>query len=191
MRKRFVFWKIVCIALIMLCLGLAVFLQFFVPWTKKEAVNVAEQIRQILPAGSVGIEGEYTDPEMPAMEYDGTDYVCLLEVPAWGISLPVQNSWEPAKLVCNPCRYTGSSYDGTLVLGGSNQDGQFAFCGKVDLGDSVIITDMLGSQFTYKVQSIERSKSIEDDKVQDELYKLILFVRERFSDKYIIVKCGL
>lgn len=191
MRKQFVLWKILCVVAVVLCLISASYTQIFVPYAQKEAASVVSKINQVLPEKNAGIEGEYTDPEMPAMEYDGTDYVCLIEVPAWGVILPVQNAWEPMKLICHPCRYQGSCYDGTLIVSGSNQAGQFAFCEKVDLGDAVIVTDMLGSQFTYQVQSIERSSSIEADRLYDASYGLTLFVRERFSNKYIIVRCGL
>ena len=162
--------------------------QWYGGHTAKKAKGVAAEIAQRLPSRTAGVPGEIPDPQMPVLELDGKDYVCLLDVPAFGVTLPVQMNWSQWELLQTPCRFWGSSYDGTLILGGSS--GQFDFCGKLDLGHRIIITDMQGREFSYEVCHIERSGNAQYERLAHSDYPLTLFVKEAYANRYILVRCG-
>ena len=177
-------------ALILISMGTALTVNLFAAWEGENAAEVAAQIRQILPSGNAGVEGAYTDPKMPVLQFEGTDYVCLLEIPALDRCLPVRNDWNGENLSGGPCRFWGSAYDGTLILGGSSQTGQFDFCSQLDIDDRITVTDMEGTVFSYRVERIDRAKTAAYERLSDPSYSLILFVEEAFSTGYIIVRCN-
>lgn len=189
MKSRVRYLQIAGIVLVALSVCLLVFSYLYKGWASKEAAAVATEIHRILPQRTAGVAGEYADPQMPVLQYEKRDYVCLLDVPALGVSLPVQSTWEQDRLARNPCKYWGSCYDGTLILGGSR--GQFDFCAKLDVGDRVVITDMRGAEFAYDVARIDRAGEASYEQLYDETYSLTLFVQESFSSDYIVVRCSL
>lgn len=157
----------------------------------RQAQKILEQIRQRLPQRITGYEGIYTDTDMPVLSLEGTDYVGILDLPGYGVQLPVGSVWETGKLTTHPCRFWGSAYDGTLVIGGSGDKGQLDFCGKVNQGDRIRFTDMTGAEFDYQVTWVDRSKSAEGSWLMKEQYDLTLFARDPYSLQYIAVRCDL
>ena len=119
------------------------------------------QLEQRLPQRITGYPGIYEDPAMPALELEGTDYVGILDLPGYGVKLPVAGVWEEGNRNARPSRFWGSAYDGTLVIGGSAEKGQLDFCSKVNPGDRIRFTDMTGAEFDYQVTRVERSGEAE------------------------------
>lgn len=177
--------------LILLSVGLLIFQNFYAGRSSQNATMIATEIGQMIPNGSTGVEESYTNTQMPILQYEGNDYVCLIEVPSANACLPVQNKWNTKDLMYSPCRFWGSSYDGSLILGGSGLNGQFDFCGRLEIGDQVLITDMEGTRFTYTVEHIDRSKTAQFEKLSDPSYSLTLFVQEAYSTSYIVVRCNM
>lgn len=157
----------------------------------RQAEHIAQQLEQRLPQRITGYEGIYADPDMPVLGLEGTDYVGLLDLPGYGVKLPVAAQWDSGKLTASPCRFWGSAYDGTLVIGGSADKGQFEFCSRVDLGDRIRFTDMTGTEFDYQVAWIDRSSDAQSDWLMKEEYDLTLFTREPYDLHYIAVRCDL
>lgn len=155
----------------------------------RAARETAQQIASILPARQPGITGEYSDPEMAVMQIDGIDYAGLVEVPSLGIMLPIASQWDAYALLRVPCRYYGSVYSSDLILGGSNQEGQFDFCEKLQLEDIILVTDMTGAEFRYKVSRIDRSGSADTARLQEGDWPLTLFTKDSYDNKYILVRC--
>jgi hypothetical protein len=89
-------------------------------------------------------------------EIDGVDYVALLEIPQLEIALPVAAGWDGENLSDAPRRFSGSSYDHSLVIGGADHAGQFAFCDQIGHDTRVTVTDMTGARFSYEVVRIDR-----------------------------------
>ena len=118
------------------------------------SAQLAAKLEPMIPQRSEGYLGIYSEPEMPVLELEGRDWCGLLEIPAYGLTLPIQGVWDPGSLPSAPCRFWGSVYDGTMILGGADQEGQFAFCSRTNPGDFVILTDMLGNEFTYQVARV-------------------------------------
>ena len=153
------------------------------------AEELAERIASILPPVGEGLPGEYSDPGMPVLQMDGVDFAVLIRVPSFGITLPIADNWENGAVSAYPRRFWGSVYDNSLILGGSNENGQFTFCAEMDLGDEIVITDMTGAAFSYEVARIDRRKEANMQTLQEEGYDLTLFVRDDTSLNYIIVRC--
>lgn len=151
--------------------------------------RVAAQIEAFLPPRVPGVKEQYSVMEMPVLQLNGSDYVALLEVPAYDVQLPVRNNWKPASLGCGPHRFYGTVYDGSLIIGGSDQKNQFDFISHMQLGDQVMVTDMTGTQFGYRVSEIRRADSVPAELLMDGTGDLTLFVRGSYSMIYIVVRC--
>lgn len=151
------------------------------------AVQTAEKIQQMLPPVSAGIEDMYTTADMAALSVDGVDYIALIGAEKYGVLLPVKNRWDADTLSVCPQRFDGSCYSGNMVVGGS--DNQFDFVTKLDIGDKITVTDMLGAQFVYSVARIDRAKTAEREKLVQEGFQLTVFTRDSKTADYIIVRC--
>ena len=154
---------------------------------RKESKAVAERMTQLLALRGCAV---WTDAPMPVMEVDGRDYVCLLEVPGLAVTLPVCDDWEVRHQVGNPCRYWGSCYNGSLIIGGGRM-AQMEFCGRLDLGDRILVTDLQGREFPYRVTSILRADELTFQRLKEGEEPLTLFARDGSSRRHIIVKCGI
>lgn len=158
---------------------------------QKQTTRILTQVEQQIPRRTTGYEGIYTDPVMPALELDGTDYVGILDFPGYGIQLPVAGVWDTGKLGVHPCLFWGSAYDGTLVIGGNADKGQLDCCSKVNPGDRIRFTDMTGAQFDYEVTWVDRSEDAEAAWLMKEENDLTIFTRDPYSLLYIAVRCRL
>ena len=190
MKKWSGLCSVVGIVLVLLSLGLLAGSLLHARYAQKQNVEVVAQLHGLMPEKTVGVAGDYADPEMPVLQLNGRDYVCLLEVPGLGVVLPVENRWEANALRTRPCRFWGSIYDGSCILGGSGRKGQFDFCARLDVGDRILLTDMAGGEFSCSVEKIERSQSADFDRLWNAYYPLTLFARQEYSSEYIIVRCG-
>ncbi|MBQ1226118.1 MAG: sortase [Clostridia bacterium] len=152
--------------------------------------SVIETMQELLPERSEGIPEIYADPSMPVLQIDGVDYVALLEIRSLGALLPIADKWDSDKLFVSPARFCGSVYDHTLVIGGVDSTGQFDFCDKIDNGTLVTVTDMTGTQFTYTVERVDRSKKAENEWLTGTEYDLTLYCRDNYSMEYIAVRCN-
>lgn len=191
MKRRMYFLKLYVIALIVLSVGLLLFSRLYAKNAQAAAAVTVSKIETLLPPATSGVPGEYSDPEMPALQVDGCDYIGLLRFPAYGVSLPIAGQWSDLRILSCPCRFYGSVYDSTMIIGGNDQQGQFDFFDRMDLGDKVVLTDMMGTEFTYTVERIDRAKSADYETLSSGEYPLTLFVRSAYSMKYIFVRCSL
>ena len=187
MRRGSRFLQAAGILLILVSLGLILGTRIYEAQSRDDAAAVTARMEELLEPRTPGIQGE---GPMPALELDGRDYVCLLEVPGMNVALPVCNDWELRNQVGNPCRYWGSVYESTLILGGSRLS-QLDFCGRLDLGDEIVITDLQGRSFSFEVQSILRRDDASFEKLREGEYPLTIFTRDGFSNRSIVVHCGL
>ena len=117
MRKNRIV-QLIGIGLILASLVLIGFLVVQGRVARQENEKVVFQIAQLLPPRTPGIMDQYTVMEMPVLQVKGQDYIALLEAPGYGIKLPVRSSWSAAESRKCPCRFYGTVYDGSLVVGG-------------------------------------------------------------------------
>jgi len=156
-----------------------------------QARDTVSRLRRLLPEETPGLMDSYTQMQMPVLQLEGQDLVAIVELPGFGTELPVRNTWEPGTLRRSPCRYWGTCYDGSLVIGGSSQQGQFDCFGQLQPGATVVLTDMTGAVFTYTVSRIDRSGSAAPETLTGGGAHLTLFTRDPYTLDYILVRCTL
>ena len=186
MRNRLLL--IMGIALLALGVGLFAVLQFSASRGEKTSRQTVEKLLTLLPERWEGTP--YADVDMPVLQMDGVDYVAILEIPSFGLTLPVANQWDGNGLFDAPARFYGSCYGETFVVGGVDREYQFAFCDKIENGTQIIVTDMTGAQFVYEVTRVERSDRADGQWLIREEYPLTLFCRDTYSMEYIAVRCA-
>lgn len=155
---------------------------------RRNIEKVTARLETMLSAPRQGNPGDYSDTAMPVLALEGRDYVALLQVPAFGVSLPVAHDWS-SNLSAGPCRFWGSAYDGTLIIGGSHREGHLDFCCRLDIGEKMTVTDMAGTRFTYEVARIERGPHADPQRLLAGEWDLTLFVRDSGTTDYILVRC--
>lgn len=189
MKEKLNFLQKLGLALILLSGILLLGSELLVSWNRAENKALVTQIKAALPEASEGDPENYSDADMPVLQLAGKDFVGLLQVPSFGVHLPIGSTWSPGRVLRNPCRFWGSAYDNSLILGGSSQKGQFDFCGALDLGEKILVTDMTGARFSYEVAKIDRRQHAEMETFRETDSDLVLFVKENSSGAYIIVRC--
>ena len=177
------------LSLIVLSLAFAAILQIGAYTGYRKSLAVAAKIEDFLPDHVAGTPGMYSDVTMPSLEIDGTDYVALIEIPSFDVTIPVTNDPNSNNLFTSPSRFCGSTYDHTLVIGGADISHQFAFCDEIEIGALVTVTDMTGAEFTYTVEMVERSKTADVSWLTDPDHDLTLYCRSLYSMDYIAVRC--
>ena len=190
MKKR-IASPLLFIGLTLILISLCLTLLFGIR-TKKGAEKrqqIAAKLSEMLPERTPGVAEMYPFTVMPVFEFDGVDYTAVLEIPAFGVRLPVADRWDSRKLWVCPTRFWGSAYDNSLVIGGNDAQGQFAFCDKIQNGTTVTITDMIGAEFSYTVTRIDRARHAETPWLIDEKSDLTLFCYDMYTMEYIAVRC--
>lgn len=156
---------------------------------KRTNIEIVQTMETILTDRREGITDLERGTEMPALELRGEDFIALLEIPSYGLKLPVCGIWEKGKVASYPCRFCGTAYNGTLIIGGYDQPGQFDFFSSIPNGVIVTVTDMTGSTFSYVVDRVERSNTAQAEVLVDDGADLTLFVRDAQLLEYIILRC--
>ena len=151
--------------------------------------EIVQTIEQIVPDRRKETQDPEWDAEMPALELRGEDFIALLEIPAYGLKVPVCGIWDKNKVISYPCRFCGTAYNGSLVIGGYDQPGQFDFFDELQNGAGVTVTDMTGGTFSYVVERVDRSSSAQAEVLADAGSDLTLFVRDAQLLEYIILRC--
>lgn len=155
----------------------------------RRAQELVSRLQQLLPPIRQGVWDDRDDMDMPVLQVDGENLCAWLQVPDFDCDLPVNSTWKTRDLSSLPCRYYGSIYDGSLVIGGTQRKGQLDFCDRIDTGHKVFITDMTGARYTYTVAIVERLGSVSAQILMDEEYDLTLYVKDSKNDLYILVRC--
>ena len=184
MRK---FLQTLGLLLILASLGLLLGFRFCETRAQEESAAAADHLTEMLQIRTRGYTGE---GPMPTLELMGRDYVCLLEIPGMNVTLPVCDDWDQRTRAGNPCRYWGSAYEDTLILGGGAM-AQLDFCARLDLDDRVVVTDLQGREYIYEVKSILRRDDLTYEKLREGEYPLTIFTRDGSSSRSIVVHCGL
>ncbi len=151
--------------------------------------QTVSKIYSLIPDIQKGVMDDRMNVKMPLLEIDGYDFAGVIEIPAYNSALPVYGGWDKGKISFFPCLYTGSIYDGSLIIGGSGNAGQFDFMNIITEGDYVFITDMTGSRYSYIVTAIEITKDVSAQKLTSAEADLVIFARNTYSANYTVVGC--
>lgn len=181
---------------ILLFLGVALIVfsciyMFYLHISQKEALkasnNIVSTIRSLIPENQNGYADENDFTDMPSVEINGNDFIGLIKVPAYDVILPIHSNWTKNALTSYPHRFSGSMYDGSLVIGGSDIKGQFDFTKYISIGDEVSVIDMTGVKFTYTVDDIITIKDNVEEAITGGSSDLILFSVNTYSFDYTVV----
>lgn len=155
----------------------------------KASDSVLLEMQQTIEQNAASAEGK----QQPArqMELDGVRYLGMLEMPALGMTLPVQADWSYEKLRSTPCVYSGNIQDGGLVILGHNYRRHFGPIDRLRQGDEVILTDASGNRFQYKVVELLVLDAAEVEEMIDSQYDLSLFTCNYDGSARITVRCSL
>ncbi len=126
---------------------------------------------------------------MPEQEVDGINYIATLRIPVLELDLPIISEWSYPNLKLAPCRYSGTAYLDDLVIAAHNYKSHFGNLKSLSPGDMVVLTDMDGNEFRYKVVTLETlpPTAIEDMTSAD--YDLTLFTCTLSGSARVTVRC--
>lgn len=188
-KHKFPLLMVLGICLILISVSLLLFFQIRLHLGAQHSQRILLQMNEILPERTQGVPGVYLNSAMPVLEIDSIDYVAMVEIPSFGITLPVADQWDSDKLYRSPARFFGSVYESTLIIGGVDDSRQFGFCDKIEHGATITVTDMTGTQYTYAVLEIDRAKHAETQWLMSSDFDLTLFCHDVYSMEYIAVRC--
>ena len=129
--------------------------------------------------------------DMPEKEVNGGNYIATLTIPSLELELPVNTAWNYENLKNSPCRFSGSAYTGDLVICAHNYDIHFGSIKYLDVGDSVILTDMDGNVFHYEVIETETLDPYAVEQMKSGDWDLTLFTCTVGGATRVTVRCEL
>lgn len=163
----------------------------------RSAARLAEALEAALPAESAqapapavsaaggiltgGAEGAVPDyilnpkMDMPVETVDNTGCVGVLRIPALGLELPVIGQWSYPNLKIAPCRYSGTAYQGDLIICAHNYPAHFGNLKYLREGDGATFTDMDGNVFSYAVAEVETLRPTDMEAMESGDWDLTLF----------------
>jgi len=179
----------------------ALILTIYNLWDENRArENVAFVIEQIEDTDTVADAEEkknekpeyeiYPDMEMPTIEIDGHYYIGTLEIPVYGLKLPVMEEWSYPKLKISPCRYYGSAYRDDMIIAAHNFSSHFGQIKNLIAGDEVIFTDVDGNRFIYQVMNIEILGKYDGVKLEEGDWDLTLFTCTYGGRTRVTIRCA-
>ncbi len=177
-----------------LCIISAAVLLFYNSYENKNAQkSSAELMKSIVSVISENELKEHIedpfDTEMKTEKINGYDYIGYLYIAPYDLLLPVMSEWDYTRLKISPCRYYGSTKTDNLVIAAHNYTSHFGYLGKLKPGDSIIFTDMEGSESHYLVTLIEVLQPTDVEKVKDTGDDLILYTCTYRGVARVTVRC--
>ena len=156
---------------------------------QKNAAQILEKTLTMMPQAMDRVPEERGNNAMASREIDGVNIAGVLEIPHFGTTLPLAAAWDVGMVTSMPCRFGGSIYDSSLIIGAVDGEGQFSFASSMEVGDLIVLTDMEGGRYTYHVETIQHSKHATRDKLQAGDYALTIFVKDSQNSQYLLLRC--
>lgn len=141
-----------------------------------------EETGETLPEG-------YIASDMPCVVLDDHYYIGVLDMPALGITLPVQWGWSDQLMDISPCRYNGTLQDNDFIIMAHNYSTHFGTIFNLTIGDSVFFTDVLGNHVEYVVCAVDVFGRSEIWKMYDGDWDMTLFTCVPNTYNRIAVRC--
>lgn len=177
--------------LLLLALSLFLYNQWEASRAQEAASQVVSQISVVIEdnaAYSAYIEegsGETT------VEIDGYSYIGTLDIPKFGLELPVQEEWSYAGLKIAPGRYSGSAATHDLVICAHNYERHFGRLSEMETGDTIIFTAVDGTVYTYEVTEIFTLEPTGIDTLLNGDWDLCLYTCTYGGQARVVVRCKL
>ncbi len=179
------------VLLIIIAMVLLIMTQMSQKQAAYDSKEIVTQLRTMMPEVHDEVPDDRVNMMMPAMTLDGISFCGIIELPIYNTELPIRQSWDKTAALYVPCKYLGSLYDGSLIIGGSDKHGQFDFMQQITKGDCVYITDMVGGKYSYTVSVVKKSSNVSTDYLKSMDADLVLFARNTYSLDYTVVLCKL
>jgi sortase A len=132
---------------------------------------------------------DYAQTGSRLIEIDGAMYIGVISIPALDLNLAVNNTWSNAALKNTPCRYSGSIYDNTLVIGAHNYSSHFGKFSSLLRGSQVVFLCADGIEHFFEVVSVETVHPSSRDSVVYSDYDLTMFTCTFDGQERIAVRC--
>ena len=155
----------------------------------RQAAQYVQTLTGLIPEARSFLPEERANNTMPVLALDGADFIGLLELPKYGSVLPVCDQWgRPDRY---PCRFSGSLYDRTLVIGATSQRGQYDFYREISVGDQIWFTDVTGSRCSFTVGDLRYADHADQAALTGREADLVIFIKNVYALEYIILYCHL
>ncbi len=177
---------VVGIVCILAALGLFTYNQLEAQRADDAATETLAELQDATPIYTVPKDGV-----MPTVTIDGYEYIGTLEIPRFGLELPVQNEWSYEGFRVAPGRYSGSVWTNDLVIAAHNYERHFGNLRNLDRGDAVIFTDVLGNVFSYEVAEVSTLEPTAVEEMVSSNYPLTLFTCTPGGQTRVTVRCNL
>lgn len=179
------------LGIILISLSVLVVVHSYVSQKKanKEIPQIVSSLYDLMPETHGGYLDDRADYSMPSVELNKKDYMGVIEIPLYHITLPFKANWDSKDAETIPCRYYGSIYNGSLIIGASESN--IRCSDVISIGDDITVTDMTGAMFSYTVSDIIITDIIEAEALTNENADLTLFVKDALSNEYTIIFCNL
>lgn len=124
------------------------------------------------------------------LNISGYDYIGVISIPSLNIKLPIMRETDYDRLAISPCKYYGNINTNDLVLCAHDYVNQFGKISNLKEDDIVIITDVLGNNYVYKVVLTEELNPTEITNMIDSPFDLTLYTCSYGALKRITVRCN-
>lgn len=131
-----------------------------------------------------------TNTEDLVLNISGYDYIGVISIPSLNIKLPIMRETDYDRLAISPCKYYGNITTNDLVLCAHDYVNQFGKIGNLKEDDIVIITDVLGNNYVYKVVLTEELNPTDITNMIDSPFDLTLYTCSYGALKRITVRCN-
>lgn len=124
------------------------------------------------------------------LNISGYDYIGVISIPSLNIKLPIMRETDYDRLAISPCKYYGNINTNDLVLCAHDYVNQFGKISNLKEDDIVIITDVLGNNYVYKVVLTEELNPTDITNMIDSPFYLTLYTCSYGALKRITVRCN-
>ena len=131
-----------------------------------------------------------TNTEDLVLNISGYDYIGVISIPSLNIKLPIMRETDYDRLAISPCKYYGNITTNDLVLCAHDYVNQFGKISNLKEDDIVIITDVLGNNYVYKVVLTEELNPTDITNMIGSPFDLTLYTCSYGALKRITVRCN-
>lgn len=124
------------------------------------------------------------------LNISGYDYIGVINIPSLNIKLPIMRETDYDRLAISPCKYYGNINTNDLVLCAHDYVNQFGKISNLKEDDIVIITDVLGNNYVYKVVLTEELNPTDITNMIESPFDLTLYTCSYGALKRITVRCN-
>lgn len=124
------------------------------------------------------------------LNISGYDYIGVISIPSLNIKLPIMRETDYDRLAISPCKYYGNINTNDLVLCAHDYVNQFGKISNLKENDIIIITDVLGNNYVYKVVLTEELNPTDITNMIESPFDLTLYTCSYGALKRITIRCN-